>query len=95
MTIIKKPYIESFRPLNVVLFFNFKQVGQWPTSWEKKLFCNFRVNQNKSDENESIDEGGQVDEIVKGDSKGETGAPERKFNSNWIKNMHGRGYTWR
>lgn len=35
----------------------------------------------------------QVDEIVKGDSKGETGAPERKFNSNWIKNMHGRGYT--
>uniref|UniRef100_K1P9Z5 Uncharacterized protein n=1 Tax=Magallana gigas TaxID=29159 RepID=K1P9Z5_MAGGI len=29
-----------------------------------------RVNQNKSDENESIDEGGQVAEIVKGDSKG-------------------------
>lgn len=58
-----------------------------------KLFCNLRVNQNKSDENESIDEGGQVAEIVKGDSKGQTGAPERKFNSNWIKNMHGRGYT--
>lgn len=35
-----------------------------------KLFCNLRVNQNKSDENESIDEGGQVAEIVKGDSKG-------------------------
>lgn len=54
-----------------------------------KPFCNMRVNQNKSDENESIDEGGQVAEIVKGDSKGETGAPERKFNSNWIKK-----YAW-